>query len=205
MRLFRETILSAMVFVLLLPAADLLAADDSDGTRGRLSVLGGVGVSGARGDYASDYDAQSEFSFSPGIRIRLNDVFAPGLLLLIDLGYLETGFTGHVVATDTDFTNTYEYLNLNGMIGASRGAVYYGAGLYLGIGTGAYSYREYTDDTVDLDANSDFGLVAEVGADLASFLSLGIQGRYGLKSIGTSVDIKNWGLLATVGVHFYRF
>ena len=53
---------------LFLAAASFLGAQEADQVNGRLSVHGGVGISGARGDYPSEYDARVEFSFNPGLR-----------------------------------------------------------------------------------------------------------------------------------------
>ncbi len=195
----------AFSFFLIFSLSIVAQAGESSAEKGRLSILAGLGISGANGDYPSEFDATTEFSFNPGLRLRLNNFPAQAVFMLFDVGYLETGFYGEVGPTDTYFINTYEYLNFNFIIGGQADQFYFGGGFYYGIGLDAYSYREYIDDTVDLDANSDFGLVAEIGFDLASFLSLGVQGRYGLTSIGTSVDIKNWGILGTIGIHFLRF
>jgi len=183
----------------------ILSAQDALSMEGRVSIQGGVGISGARGDYPSEYDARVEFSFNPGLRLRLEEPFLPDTMVLVDLGFLKTGFIGYVSPTDTYFYNSYEYVNMNAMLGAQQGMLYFAGGLYFGIGTASYSYKEYEDKWVSFDANPDFGLIGEVGAELTSFLSLGVQSRFGLKSIGSSVDIKNFGLLATVGLHFYRF
>lgn len=180
-------------------------AAEKDSPAGRISIQGGVGISGARGDYPSEYDARVEFSFNPGLRVRLEEVFLPDTFVIADLGFLKTGFIGYVAPTDTYFYNSYEYVNMNAMLGAQQDMLYYAGGLYFGIGTAAYSYKEYEDKWVYFDANPDFGLIGEVGAELTSFLSLGVQGRFGLKSIGSKVEIKNFGLLATVGIHFYKF
>ena len=196
----------AMILVLLMiTSAGSLAAEENSSFDKRLSVLGGLGISGARGDYPSEYDADVEFSFYPGLRLRLDETFRPDTFILFDFGYLETGFVGYVGPTDSYFYNTYEYLNLDGMFGAQRDQLYFAGGLYFGFGLDAYSYQDYVDAWVDLDSNNDFGLVGEVGIEVLPFLSVGIQGRYGLKSIGSKVDIKNWALLGTFGIHFHRF
>lgn len=96
-------------------------------------------------------------------------------------------------------------MNINAMFGTQMDMLYLAGGLYLSICTAAYEYDGWFEEYQYFDENADFGLVAEVGADVLSFLSLGVQARFGLKSIGTSVDIKNWGLLATIGIHFYEF
>jgi hypothetical protein len=165
----------------------------------------GVGTSAARGDYPSEYDARVEFSFSPGLRLRLDESFAPNTFIFVDVGFLKTGFVGYVAPADYYFWRTYEYVNFNTMFGSQLDILYLAGGLYFGIGTDAYEYDGWYEEYQYFDSNPDFGLVGEVGFDILPFLSLGAQGRFGLKSIGTSVDIKNWGLLATVGIHFYRF
>ena len=191
--------------LVLLFSAVILNAEEGDSRNARVSVFGAVGISGGRGEYPSDYDAKPDFSYHPGVRLRLDEIFKPSLLLLADFGYLEAGFIGYVQATDSYFWRTYQYLNLNGMIGSQSGITYYAGGLYLGIGTGAYNYYEWTDEYTSLNSNLDLGLAAEVGADLFRFLSLGVQGRFGLISIAQSVDIKNWGILAHVAIHVFRF
>lgn len=118
---------------------------------------------------------------------------------------METGFKGYVQPTYSYFYNTYEYLNLNVLIGSRINSFYYAAGLYIGFALDAYGYYEYTDVWTSFDANNDFGIAAEAGIDLVPFLSLGIQARYGLKSIGTSVDIKNTAILGTIQIHFLEF
>jgi len=198
-----ELIISVLVLLLLISTASF--AEDRLAKNIHLSVFGGLGISNGHGDYPSENDASIEFSFFPGIRLKMDEAFMPETFILVDLGYLETGFVGYVQATDTQFWNTYDYLNLNAMFGSQTEKIYYAGGLYFGIGLGAYSYREYTDDWVDLDSNTDFGIVAEAGTQVASFLNLGIQARYGIKSIGSSVDIKNWAILATFTIPFYRF
>ncbi|MCK5153362.1 MAG: hypothetical protein KAQ93_03310 [Spirochaetales bacterium] len=194
----------AIVLIMVLLSA-VSYAEENSSKNIHLSIFGALGSSGAFGDYPSEYDAEAVFSFYPGLRLSINDTFMPNTYILIDFGYLETGFEGYVLATDTNFNNTYEYLNLNAMFGSQINQIYYAAGLYFGIGLDAYSYREYEDDWFDLDSNSDFGFVAEAGFQPVSFLSLGVQGRYGLKSIGSSVDIKNWAILGTIGIHFFQF
>jgi len=197
-------IVVCVVFLISLPVAGITAQEGIQGN-GRLSVQGGVGVSGARGNYAVEYDARTEFSFNPGIRLRVDDTFAPNTLIFADLGFLQAGFVGYVVPTETYFYNTYEYLNINAMFGHYTNPFYLAGGLYFGIGLNAYSYKEYEDKWVTLTSNPDFGVVGELGVDIASFLSIGVQGRFGLKSIGSSVDIRNFGILGTIGLHFLRF
>lgn len=199
----RPSIVLILTLALIIPVS--LSAAEEDSPAGRITLQGGVGISGARGDYPSEYDARVEFSFNPGLRVRLEEPFLPDTFVLVDLGFLKTGFIGYVSPTDTYFYNSYEYVNMNAMLGAQQDMLYYAGGLYFGIGTAAYSYKEYEDTWVYFDANPDFGLIGEIGAELTSFLSLGVQARFGLKSIGSKVDIKNFGLLATVGVHLYRF
>lgn len=197
--------LGVCLVLLIFGTSAITYAQEGPSKKGRLSVFGGLGISGARGDYPSEYDARPEFSFFPGLRLRLDDLFFPGTVILADMGYLETGYVGYVVATDTYFYNTYEYINIDVMFGTKTALLYAAAGLYFGSGIEAYSYREYTDETVSYNANDDIGLVGEIGIDPLSFISLGVQGRFGLKSIGTTVDTRNWGLLATIGLHFLRF
>lgn len=205
MKLSHTTRWVICILTLVVVVAGVATAQET--TNKRFSVVGGVGMSGARGDYASEYDASIDFSFFPGLRFRLDGAIAaaPESYLMFDFVFLKTGFNGYVAATDTTFYNGYEYLNVNAMFGGQTNALYYGGGLYLAPGLDAYSYREYTDEWVDLDSNADFGLVGEIGSDVTRLLSVGIQARWGLKSIGSSVDIKNWGILATVAFHFHRF
>ncbi len=182
-----------------------LSGAEPAGPDKRLSVLGGFGVSSARGDYPSEFDARSDFSFTPGVRLKVEELLLEESYFFFDLGYLETGFVGYVSPTDTYFYNTYTYLNLNVMIGKLYQKLYYAGGIYLGIGLDAYSYKEYEDKWGSFDPNNDFGIVVEVGADITTFLSLGVQGRYGLTSIGSKVDIKNQGILGTISFHVLRF
>jgi len=193
------------IVFLVIAAGTGLSAQENASDKGRLSVFGGLGVSNARGDYPSEYDAKGEFSFYPGLRLRLDGTFTPDTFLIFDFGYLETGFVGYVQATDSYFWNSYGYLNLNSMFGTQVDMLYLAGGLYLGIGVGANSYREYTDEWITLDSNGDFGLVGELGFEPFPFLSLGVQARFGLKSIGSSVDIKNMAILGTFAIHFLRF
>jgi hypothetical protein len=194
------------LFVLaLLIVSSLQLFPDSVGTSGRLSVYGGIGISGASGDYADENDAKPEFSFNPGLRLRMTDLFYPDSVLFVDFGYLETGFIGYVAPTDSRLWNTYTYLNLNAMIGISFNPIYLAGGFYLGIGLDSYSYREYTDEWVSFDSNGDFGVVVELGTEVFDFLTLGVQAKHGLKSIGSSVEIINWVLHGTFALHFLRF
>ena len=205
MKLRERIIMAASAILILISPASLMARGDTADEKGNLSIFSGFGISGARGDYPSEYNAETRFSFSPGLRLRMNDILQTKAFSMVDFGYLQTGFFGTVDATDTYFVNIYDYLNLDLMVGGQSGALYFCGGIYYGIGLGANSYREYTDEWVSLDSNNDFGLVGEIGAELTSFLSLGVQGRYGLVSIGSSVDIRNWGLLATISIHFFHF
>jgi hypothetical protein len=194
-----------IIVTILLFISVISYAEENSPKNIHLSVLGALGISGAFGDYPSAYDAKAAFSFNPGLRLSINDTFIPNTFILIDFGYLQTGFEGYVLATDTTFNNIYEYLNLNAMFGSKINEIYYAAGFYFGIGLDANSYREYEDIWINLDSNSDFGLAAEVGFKPVSFLSIGVQGRFGLNSIGSSVDIKNLAILGTIGIHIYQF
>src|SRR6056297_2309570 len=106
------------VVLLLCENVSFLGARESLSGNGRLSVNGGVGISGARGDYPSEYDARVEFSFSPGLRLRLDESFAPNTFILVDVGFLKTGFVGYVAPADYYFWRTYEYVNFNTMFGS---------------------------------------------------------------------------------------
>ena len=194
-----------IVVFLMLATAGSPAAEENAPFNKRISVLGALGIAGAHGDYASEHDAGVELSFLPGLRLRLDETFRPNTFIIIDAGYLETGFFGYIEPTDTYFYNTYEYINLDGMFGTQGEQLYAAGGLYMGFGLDAYSYNDYTDSYSDLDSNNDFGLVGEVGVEALPYLSIGVQARYGLTSIGSKADIKNWGLLATFGIHFHRF
>ncbi|MGC9313251.1 MAG: hypothetical protein ACP5IA_11220, partial [Sediminispirochaetaceae bacterium] len=72
----RNRYMFVCVVLLLCAAVSFLGAQESALGNGRLSVNGGVGISGARGDYPSEYDARVDFSFNPGLRLRLNETFA---------------------------------------------------------------------------------------------------------------------------------
>jgi len=114
----------------------ILSAQDALSMEGRVSIQGGVGISGARGDYPSEYDARVEFSFNPGLRLRLEEPFLPDTMVLVDLGFLKTGFIGYVPGPpEYYFYNYYEYVNMNAMLGAQQGMLYFAGGLYFGIGT----------------------------------------------------------------------
>lgn len=195
---------SLLVLVLLFFSLSLLYSQSGQPSR-RLALQGGIGISGATGDYASEYQAAPEFSFNPGLRLWMKDYFYSDSVLLVDLGYLETGFVGNVIPTESRFWNTYTYLNLNAMLGKWFDKFYLAGGLYLGIGLDAYSYKEYEDRWVSFDSNGDFGLAGEGGMKINDFLTLGVQVKKGLKSIGSSVDIKNWVLHANFSITLLRF
>jgi len=182
-----------------------LYAQEKAGGNGQLSIFGGLGISSARGAYATEYSADSDFSFFPGLRLRLNELVAPNTFFLVDFGYLETGFIGYVGPTDSYFWRTYEYLNLDVLMGAQAEMFYLAGGIYFANGLNAYDYREYEDKYISLDSNNDFGLLVEAGVELVPFLSLGVQGRYGLKDIAPKVEIKNWAVLGTIAIHFFDF
>ncbi len=182
-----------------------ISADESSQLNGSLSILGGLGVSTAGGSYPADYNAEGVFSFYPGLRAVINNIPAKSAFIILDVGYLETGFRGYVFPTSSSFYNTYEYININLLAGGNLNKLYYAAGFYLGPGLDSYGYSEYTDEWTYFDSNSDFGLAVETGYHLAPFISLGLQARYGLKSISTSVDIKNIVLLAMIQIHFLNF
>lgn len=195
---------SLLVLVLLFSLLSLIYSQSGQPSR-RLAFQGGLGISGATGDYPSEYQAKPEFSFNPGLRLWMKDYFYSDSVLLVDLGYLETGFVGYVSPTDSRFWNTYTYLNLNTMVGKWFEKFYLAGGLYLGIGLDAYSYKEYEDEWVSFDANGDFGLVGEGGMRINDFFSLGLQVKKGLKSIGSSVDIKNWVLHGNFSINLLKF
>jgi hypothetical protein len=175
------------------------------GIGGKVAVYGSLGVSGASGAYARENNAFVDFGYNPGLRLQLSNLPIEGLRSIIEFGYLESAFNGYVTATDSTFYNVYSYLNFNAMVGAGVDFLYYAGGLYYGIDLDAWSYRQYTDEWLNLSSNPDFGVVGEVGVEYFDLISVGIQARHGLKSIGSSVDIKNWDLWATIVLNFLEF
>jgi hypothetical protein len=183
-----------------------LVAQESSSSKGRLAIFSGVGISNCYGDYPSEYDAKVEFSFHPGARLQLNEIFNSKMLLFIDFGYLEIAYKGFVGPTDTYFYNNYEFLAFTTMAGIPLGeSGYLSGGLFFGKPLDANSYREYIDDWISLDHESDFGLVAEIGKDLGEYFTIGVQGRFGLKSIGEKVDTKTWALHGRLCINLFRF
>jgi hypothetical protein len=198
----KTTIILVIMFLFI---SGSVAAGEDTVSFGRVSVFGGVGISTAYGEYPAEYSAGIEFSFYPGLRLRLNKILTPITFIIVDAGYLKTGFSGYVGPTDSSFWNSYDYVNLNIMFGTQLSLFYFAGGIYYGFGLSANSYREYTDEWVGLNANNDLGIVAEGGAELLSFLSVGVQARCGIMSIGSQVDIKNLVILGTLGIHVFRF
>lgn len=198
----KKTIILIIIFLSIAVSA---AAGEDTASFGRVSILGCIGISTAYGEYPAEYNAGIEFSFYPGLRLRLNKILTPITFIITDIGYLQTGFSGYVEPTDSSFWNTYDYINLNIMFGTQISLFYFAGGIYYGFGLSGNSYREYTDEWVGLNANNDLGIVAEGGAELFSFLSVGVQARCGIMSIGSSVDIKNLAILGTLGIHVFRF
>jgi len=126
--------------------------------------------------------------------------------LFIDFGYLEIAYKGFVDPTDTYFYNNYDFLAFNVMGGTSLGEIaYFSGGLYFAKSLGGDSYREYTDTWVSLDMKNDFGLVAEIGKNLGDYFTIGVQGRFGLKSIGEKTDQKTWAIHGRLIINIFKF
>ena len=176
-------------------------SNDSDDIQ--ISLFGNPGISSAYGEYPSGYNSSVDFSFSAGARIRINNVFNSKMLLALDCGFLEVAYNGYVDPTDSYFYSSYDFLTINVLTGIPFGSSYVTGGLFYAISLGGDQYQEYTDRWVSLDQKSDFGLAVEMGKDLGKYLTVGIQGRLGILSIGESVDIKTWALHGKLGINIF--
>lgn len=195
----------SLTFLLSVLSINLVAQESSLSKR-QLAIFCGVGISNCYGDYPSEYHSAVEFSFHPGARVKVNNIFKSKLLLLVDFGYLEIAFKGFVDPTDTYFYNSYEFLALSPMVGTKLGeSGYLSGGVYFAKSLDGNSYREYTDQWVSLSTQNDLGLVAEIGKDLGDYFTIGLQGRFGLKSIGETSDIKTWALHGRLCINLFRF
>lgn len=203
MKTIRFIALISIIMLLTLPKHTFAQYVGSD--KVVISIFGGAGISNAFGDYPSEYDASTDFSFHPGARLQINQVAISQLHLAFDVGFLEVSYNGYVGPTDTYFYSYYNFLAFNVMAGLSAGPAYLNGGFYYGKALSAESYREYTDAWVSLDHENDFGLLVEAGRALGNYFYIGAQGRFGLKSIGSSVDIKTWALHGKLGINIFRF
>lgn len=83
------------------------------------SLVGGVEVDSEK-EYPVEYNAGIQFSFYPGLRLRLNNIFTPITFIIVDVGYLGAGFSDYVRTTDSFFGNSCGYLNLDVMFGTQQ-------------------------------------------------------------------------------------
>lgn len=183
-----------------------LSAQVNESDRIQIGVFGSPGISGAYGNYPSQFKSSPDFSFSAGVRARFHEAFGSKMMMAADVGFLEVAYTADVEATDTYFYSSYNFLTLNVLAGTTFGSSYYAAGgFFYAKSLEGSQYRESLDQWVTLDQNDDFGFLAEIGKDLGSYLTVGIQGRYGLVSIGESVDIKTWAFHGRIGLNILSF
>jgi hypothetical protein len=172
----------------------------------QLSLFCGVGISNCYGEYPKEYNSTVEFSFHPGVRFQVNEIFNSKMLFSLDFGYIQIAYKGFVDPTDTYFYNKYEFLTINPMIGTKLGETgYLSGGVYYAKSLEGNSYREYTDRWVSLSPKNDFGLVAEIGKDLGEYFTIGLQGRYGFTSIGETSDTKTWALHGRLCINLFKF
>lgn len=177
----------------------------SDGPGIQIGIFGNPGISSAYGEYPSTYNASVDFSFSAGARVRLNQAFGNNLMLAFDIGFLEIGYNGTVDVTDSYFYTSYDFLTFNFLAGVPLGSGYFGGGLYYAASLGGDQYQEFIDRWITLDQKGDFGLLVELGKDLGPYFTVGVQGRFGLASVGESVDIKTWALHGKIGINIFSF
>jgi len=85
-------------------------AQENTTSKALVSIFGGVGISNCYGEYPSEYNSAVEFSFHPGVRLGINEIFNTNMKLFIDFGYLEIAYKGFVDPTDTYFYNNYDFL-----------------------------------------------------------------------------------------------
>jgi hypothetical protein len=171
----------------------------------QISLFGDPGISSAYGDYPSEYNPTVDFSFHAGARVRINEAFGTPFMMAFDCGFLDIAYNGHVDATDTYFYTSYNFLAFNALTGVTFGSGYLAGGLYYAKSLGGDSYQEYADRWISLDQKDDLGLVAELGKDLGEYITVGIQGRFGIPSIGSSVDIKTWALHGKLAINLFSF
>lgn len=197
---------STIVLSLVMCAAfHTLCAQGNDSNNIQIAIFADPGISGAYGDYPSEYNSSVEFSFSAGARLRMNQGFGTNMMFAFDIGFLEIAYRGQVEATDTYFYSSYDFLAFNSLAGIKIGDGYLGAGLFYAKSLGGDSYQEYIDRWITLDQKDDFGLMAELGKDLGKYLTIGIQGRFGIPSIGSSVDIKTYALHGKLSINIFQF
>lgn len=170
----------------------------------QIGIFADPGISSTYGDYPSEYNASPEFSISAGVRARLNQAFGTNMMLAADFGFIEIAYRGFVDPTDSYIYTTYDFLTFNFLAGVPLGPSYAAGGFYFAKSLGGNQYKEYTDKWVSLSQKSDIGLLAEMGVDLGKYISLGVQGRVGIPSIGSSIDIKTWALHAKLGINIFR-
>ena len=198
-------IISIFITVASVSVFHTLSAQTSSSGSTQIALFADPGISGAYGDYPSEYNSTIDFSFSAGVRVRINQAFSTKMIFAFDCGFLEVAYQGTVDATDTYFYSSYDFLTFNSLAGMSSGKGYLAGGLFFAKSLGGDSYQEYSDRWISLDQKDDFGLLGEVGKDLGKYLTVGIQGRFGIPSIGNSVDIKTWALHGKLNINIFEF
>ncbi len=183
---------------------DLQAQDTNSGNI-QIAIFGDPGISGCYGDYPSENNSTLEFSFSAGARLRVNEAFGNNMLLAFDFGFLDVAYRGTNPGTSTYFFSSYEFLTFNGLVGIPIGTGYIGGGVYYAKALTGDRYEEFTDRWFSLDHKDDIGVLAEFGKDLGQFITIGIQGRFGIPSIGESVDIHTWALHGKLAFNIFKF
>ena len=58
-----------------------LCAQENNSNNIQISIFADPGISGAYGEYPSEYNSKVEFSFNAGARIRLNQAFGAKMML----------------------------------------------------------------------------------------------------------------------------
>lgn len=202
-----KTITKISIFLLsvLLIYGDL-RAQENNGEKMQFSLFCGVGISNCYGEYPSEYNSAVEFSFHPGARLKINEFISSNMMFLVDFGYLEIAYKGFVGATDTYFYNNYGFLALTPMVGTRLGEKgYLSGGVYFAKSLSGNMYQEYVDQWISLSPQNDLGLVAEIGKDLGDYFTIGLQARFGLKSIGETSDTKTWALHGRLCINIFKF
>ena len=193
----------SLTFYLALFSFFVAKAQGNESNGVQISIFGNPGISSAYGEYPSEYNSSVDFSFSAGARVRIYQAFNTKMMLNFDVGFLEVAYNGHVAPTDSRFYSSYDFLTINILPGIALGEGYLLGGLYYAKSLGGDQYQEYIDRWISLTQQNDLGLAAEIGKDLGEYITIGVQGRLGIKSIGKSVDIKTWALHGKLGINIF--
>ena len=82
------------IFCVVLCVFYTLKAQDKGESNIQLAIFGDPGISGCYGDYPSEYNSTLEFSFSAGVRVRINEALGSNALLAFDFGFLDVAYRG---------------------------------------------------------------------------------------------------------------